>query len=225
MVNVTFFGAASSGKTSIIKRYVQGTTVTEHIPTIEDVYNTSIDLEEKEIYMKIVDTTSDEGLASMRETHFSSSDVIVYVYSVEDEDAFKRAQEDIGVCLSIISKNIKELKDYPTIFIVANKIDTKSRTVSREEGKLLLDKVRGVCKTNYFETSALENLKVNFLFESIAKGVVKSTIKQRSSSAKPRIRNEKRNGMRLEKPIVFYEPIEEPKPRFLSRLSFKKIHV
>ncbi|ELP85313.1 hypothetical protein EIN_085550 [Entamoeba invadens IP1] len=171
-VSVAFFGQTESGKTSLIRRFVHGAQIIEHTPTIEDVYNTIVEVGDNEVNLKITDTTSEEDLELLKTDQYTKNDILVFVYSVTEKYAFSRMKEDMLQSYAVVSDTLEEDKK-PTFVIVANKIDLKERVITRKDGLDLVSNMKALCSIFYFETSAFENIKVDFLFDSIAKGFQK----------------------------------------------------
>ncbi|ELP89023.1 hypothetical protein EIN_163930 [Entamoeba invadens IP1] len=212
-IKVIFFGRCS-GKTSIIHRYVNGEFIREHIATIEDTYNTIVDLETRQVDLHIIDTTSEESLQDLKYSHFRDSDVFVFVYSVHDVASFNYVKKDIKYCMNKVESEGRKLGRLPTFIVVANKIDCNNRTVSLNEGVEIIEDINGKYPTGYYEVSALNNIKVDFLFESIAKGSAKkrSCIKEVQLVSK--------HNMKIELPPII-EIEEAHKLSFSKRLSQK----
>ncbi|ELP94019.1 ras, putative [Entamoeba invadens IP1] len=214
---VTFFGECGCGKTSLIKRYVQGIEVKEYEPTIEDFYNTTVDLDGKEINLKLIDTASGDSFKPLRDRFIEKTEVFVFVYSVDNYFSFKNVEKSIELTIAQYKKvkSPKKVNVYPSFLVVANKIDTNNREVSMQDGKEIVEKISDRFPAAYYETSAKENLKVDYLFETIARGSARKRFHYKTEGVS------KRRAIRLEKPIID-EEFKEEEEQMSKCASFKK---
>ncbi|BFU25624.1 Rap GTPase, putative [Entamoeba histolytica HM-1:IMSS-B] len=167
---ITFVGQMNVGKTALIRRFMYGETISNYEPTIEDIYNKTLEHENNTFHFRLIDTSGDSQFNVLKEVHYAESDYIVFVYSVNNKNSFIQGKRDLKQILSILLSSGRETM--PSIILVGNKCDLKKqRKVSALEAQNLVSLISGICPCAFFETSALYNVQVNDLFNIFITGV------------------------------------------------------
>lgn len=140
VIRITVLGDKDTGKTSFIKTYL-GDERQHEAQSVEksgSAYNCDCYVDDTHIIQQILDSDG-KHIAVTAWAHG-----VVVLYSVGNKDTFKLAEE----CIT----NIKEvtMRD-AIIMLVANKVDSRRREISTEEGELLAAKFN----CGYIELSAL----------------------------------------------------------------------
>ena len=84
---VLLLGAKSIGKTCLIKRYLEGKFVEEHIPTVEERFPYDIKQDSYELHCEIIEIAPFDFPAE-RDLHVKEASVIMLVYEVKNRKSF-----------------------------------------------------------------------------------------------------------------------------------------
>jgi small GTP-binding protein len=159
---IVFVGEEGVGKTSFLSRLTANTFSTQHLPTIEDVYN----LDEFP-NLDLVDTAGSAAFDRLRPFSYTNASISVLCFSVLDKYSFTQLQE----------KWIPEVKYYmdsKPLWILGLKTDAlQERVVSEEEVCINLIQGRAMAKSipgckGYFEcesASRFNNVHRSILLE------------------------------------------------------------
>lgn len=117
----------------------------QYDPTIEESYQTTVDIDGKALQVEILDTAGQDAYTPLRETFMHTGDGFMLVYSVVDDQTLEELR-DIREQILRVHRDRKV-----PILIVGNKIDMpkRERVVSKEEGKALASEF----KASYIEVS------------------------------------------------------------------------
>ena len=156
-------GKGVVGKSSLTYRFINYKAPTEHDPTIEDRYKTTISLEGKEYEVEILDTAGEEDYQNMMDMWISFGEGFLLVFAINDSESFDLVK----------AKHDRVLKGKHgvkcPILLVGNKQDLENeRKVAFSEAKELADKW-GI---EYIETSAKTNFNCKEAFEKLALKIV-----------------------------------------------------
>ncbi len=179
-ITVGVFGDDTSGKTSIVRRYVDNVFTTEgYVPQME--HNKNVFLSQFDMYFQIVDTGYDKGFY-LYTTLMGHCNVFVLCFELN-----KMKSQTIKRLDWWITRLEHYGKDKP-ILLVGTKLDERneaskiSEFYSTEEGQKTAQKIGAF---DYIECSAKENINIPLIFEKIGQFIkepgVKSRIKQKSS--------------------------------------------
>lgn len=150
---ISVMGDSAVGKSSIIAQFVTKQFVEIFDPTIEDVYDKTIQYNEKQHYLRIHDTCS--GLDLGKSFFIEQSNAFICVYSIDSRDSFDK------ICT--IREEILRIKDHDKVpmVLVGNKIDlNEKRQVATEEGRELAKHFN----IPFYETSAKTNINIEDTF-------------------------------------------------------------
>ncbi len=174
-------GDSGVGKTSILKRFVNGKFDMKTISTIG--FGTSIkDMTLKngtKIRLKLIDTAGQENYQALATTYIKNADGVFFVFAHDNRVSF----ENIKKWLDNFRDNNHSIdfnKDFPA-YLVGNKCDLEhKRQVSNENGKELASKY-GI---QFLETSAKETVNIEKLFEDATKSFLSKQVS--TGSIKPK---------------------------------------
>ena len=162
-------GDSGVGKTSILKRFVNGKFDMKTISTIG--FGTSIkDMTLKngtKIRLKLIDTAGQENYQALATTYIKNADGVFFVFAHDNRVSF----ENIKRWLDNFRDNNHSIdfnKDFPA-YLVGNKCDL--------EHKINVDEIEELKKENkfygYIDTSAKDDIGIKQVFEEIAEMLFK----------------------------------------------------
>ena len=115
---ILFLGGVGVGKTSIINRYVKNIIQNDQKPTIGIDYRTKIvKYNNKNIQLKIFDTSGQERFRSLTKNYYQRTDGIIMVFDVKNYETF----EELTYWMEEIKKNCNKSKI--GLILVGNKND------------------------------------------------------------------------------------------------------
>lgn len=170
-IKVVFLGASSVGKTALVCRIVSGHFPFRYTPTVEDHYQTFLNLKGKRQLVDLVDTSGSNSFAAVVNYQIVFGDVFVVVYSVNSRTSFDKAKQILKDICSIKSGSATNgagaAKPVPILLVgtQAEELGENTRQVSYEEGCAL---ARSYWQTEVLETSALHNIKVELIMVRVA---------------------------------------------------------
>ncbi|KAH0791534.1 ras-related protein Rab-37-like isoform X3 [Histomonas meleagridis] len=158
--NVVFLGDYGVGKTSLIKRFVDGTFESYPVLTIgHDFYNRSIVVDDENVEFKLFDRPASEPSSYIRQHRVKKGNCYLINYSIDIRSSIESIEKIYHEIVDIIGKNVP-------IMICGNKCDLEEqRVISKHEGKNLAKRL-GV---GFVETSALSNTNVDETFIALAR--------------------------------------------------------
>jgi len=156
---IVVVGDGAVGKTSLIKKWTEGTFRTDYILTIGSNFAVkSLNIDDKPVKLQIWDLAGQPHFSDVRVLFYKGAMGAMYVYDVSRVDSY----DNIPNWYSEVS-NI--CGDIPRI-LLANKVDLNDqRKVTPEMGAALAEKLGGV---PYFETSAKNGDNVHEAFQTVA---------------------------------------------------------
>ena len=169
-------GDSGVGKTSIIRRYVHSIYDDDSLSTIGVSFSYKEVVRGKDkIKLKLVDTAGQEKFKSLTKSYFKNTDVVLFVFALDDKISFNNIKEWIELFIQNNSRDKEVLK-----YLVGNKNDLKSEIEQK-----LIDDFANENQFKYISTSAKDNVSINELFEKIADNlynayIIKGDIKQKN---------------------------------------------
>ena len=183
-------GDSGVGKTSIIRRYVHSIYDDDSLSTIGVSFSYKEVVRGKDkIKLKLVDTAGQEKFKSLTKSYFKNTDVVLFVFALDDKVSFNNIKEWIELFIQNNSRDKEVLK-----YLVGNKNDLKSEIEQK-----LIDDFANENQFKYISTSAKDNVSINELFEKIADNlynayIIKGDPKQKNITLKKGGQNQpKRN--------------------------------
>eukprot|EP01032_Pedospumella_encystans_P027770 gene27770-31370_t len=171
-IKIIVMGVGGVGKSAITNRFVIGRWVEKYDPTIEESYQTTIDIEGKAMQVEILDTAGQDAYTPLRETFMHTGDGFLLVYSIVDDQTLEELREIREQILRVHPD-----RKVPMV-VVGNKCDMKKRVVSKQEGKTLADEFGA----GFLEISAKENLKVKDAFQTLVQKILQMSPKAGAAS-------------------------------------------
>jgi len=149
----------------LILRFINYDVPQEYEPTIEERYNTNLQIEGKDYEVTILDTSGDDEYPNMMDLWIFFGEGFLLVFSIDDKESFELLKD----------KHAQVLKGKHgakcPILLVGNKQDLESeRKVQYSAAKSLADSW-GI---EYIETSSKTNFNCKKAFEKLAQAIVKS---------------------------------------------------
>jgi len=163
-IKIIVMGVGGVGKSAITNRFVIGRWVEKYDPTVEESYQTTIDIDGKALQVEILDTAGQDEYTPLRETFMHTGDGFLLVYSIVDDQTL----EELKAIREQILRVHRDRK--VPIVVVGNKADMakKDRAVSKEEGKALADEFGA----SFLEVSAKENSRIKESFETLVRKIM-----------------------------------------------------
>lgn len=156
-------GVGGVGKSAITNRFVVGRWVAKYDPTIEESYQTIVDIDGKAYGVEILDTAGQDAYAPLRETFMHTGDGFMLVYSITDDQTL----EELRAIREQILRVHRDRK-VPMI-LVGNKVDlADERAVSKEEGSQLANEFG----SDFVEVTAKEDYKVKDAFHDLIRTIL-----------------------------------------------------
>ena len=165
---IAVLGDGGVGKTSILKRYLDGEFKEVYEPTISEIYEKHTKRTDRngnltDYDLKIFDSAGLHSFPAMRRLTVSQSDAFILVYSVDSERSFE--------CAKILRREITQVKglDRVPCVLVGNKsdLDSSKRKVTFEKG--LQFAVDASC--SFVEVSAKEDKLIEDVFQGLLRSV------------------------------------------------------
>jgi len=159
---VVVLGDANTGKTSIIRRYIQGEFNEVHnVTTLPITQTKKLNIEKKRVELSIWDTAGSEEWEAMNSSIMNGAQGVVFVASIDNEDSLSNA-------INVWHKKINEHshRNEYIAFIAINKNDLP------EEQRILpmssTDDAAAEMNARVFFVSAKTGENIPELFETIA---------------------------------------------------------
>ena len=137
-IKVILLGDSNVGKSSIIERMKKDAFNINQRTTISlEHHNLIIKIDSYILRIQIWDTAGQEKFNSVTSTYFKSTDVVIFVYSINNRNSFERIIQWAKQVDENSSKDEQQLR-----FLIGNKSDLNlERKVTSKEGKELGDKL------------------------------------------------------------------------------------
>lgn len=161
--SIAVMGAGSVGKSALTLRYVQGVFIRDYDPTIEDAYRKSVNIDDRNCVLDILDTAGQEDYTALRSTWMRERDGFLLVYSIADRGTFDSL-------LSFYEQLSAMHEDaMPPIVLVGNKSDLGARRqVKLSEGKKLSESWNNCA---FLETSAKSGDHIEAAFAALVREI------------------------------------------------------
>lgn len=158
---VVMLGSGAVGKSAITVQMVSGHFLSSYDPTIEDSYRTTININNKDIILNIIDTAGQEEFYALRDQYMRSGDGYIIVFSITSVTSFLEVnaiKEQLNMVLDVGDDTIIP------IILVGNKCDLEEY---RQVHSLDAQRLAEEWKVKYFETSAKNKTNINKIFEEL----------------------------------------------------------
>ena len=158
---VVMLGSGAVGKSAITVQMVSGHFLSSYDPTIEDSYRTTINVNNQDIILNILDTAGQEEFYALRDQYMRSGDGYIIVFSITSVTSFLEVnaiKEQLNIVLDVDDNTLIP------IILVGNKCDLEEyRQVQSSDAQRLAEE----WKVKYFETSAKNKTNINKIFEEL----------------------------------------------------------
>lgn len=155
---IIIMGSCRVGKSALTLRFIHDIFLEKYDPTIEDSYRTTINLDNDNYIIEILDTAGTEEFMCMRDLCIKDGHGFVLVYSI---DSYSTLFDLYNLNDQI--NRVKDNTDTPKI-IAGNKCDLqKDRKVTLSEATIIAS--RFLCE--HFEVSAKNSKNIKELFHSL----------------------------------------------------------
>ena len=158
---VVMLGSGAVGKSAITVQMVSNHFLSSYDPTIEDSYRTTINVNNQDIILNILDTAGQEEFYALRDQYMRSGDGYIIVFSITSVTSFLEVnaiKEQLNIVLDADNNTLIP------IILVGNKCDLEEyRQVQSSDAQRLAEEWR----VKYFETSAKNKTNINRIFEEL----------------------------------------------------------
>lgn len=158
---IVMLGSGAVGKSAITVQMVSGHFLSSYDPTIEDSYRTTINVNNQDIILNILDTAGQEEFYALRDQYMRSGDGYIIVFSITSVTSFLEVnaiKEQLNIVLDADNNTLIP------IILVGNKCDLEEyRQVQSSDAQRLAEEWR----VKYFETSAKNKTNINRIFEEL----------------------------------------------------------
>ena len=158
---IVMLGSGAVGKSAITVQMVSGHFLSSYDPTIEDSYRTTINVNNQDIILNIIDTAGQEEFYALRDQYIRSGDGYIIVFSITSVTSFLEVnaiKEQLNMILDTDDNTLIP------IILVGNKCDLEEyRQVQSSDAQRLAEE----WKVKYFETSAKNKININRIFEEL----------------------------------------------------------
>jgi small GTP-binding protein len=163
---VVVVGAAHTGKSSLVYRYMYGEFTPHTKPSTQPAFfQKKLSYMDRPVTLEIWDTAGQEQYHALSPMFYRDADIGIVVCDLSDSPTFARLKQWVTELRQARGEAI-------TIFVVGNKKDLSSqRTVTLESLATFASSIGSEC----FETSAKTGENVELLFNAIAKGLTKKS--------------------------------------------------
>ena len=108
---VVMLGSGAVGKSAITVQMVSGHFLSSYDPTIEDSYRTTINVNNKDIILNIIDTAGQEEFYALRDQYIRSGDGYIIVFSITSVTSFLEVnaiKNQLNMVLDVDNNTYKE---------------------------------------------------------------------------------------------------------------------
>lgn len=161
-LKIVLVGSGCVGKSSLTIQFVQQYFITEHDPTISDIYIKNCFVDDVLYKVEVVDTAGQDEFAEMREPHFQTGDGFLLVFSVAS-----RSSLEYMLKLREFIENYNNCKNLPML-LVGNKCDLE---LEREISRLEAEDLAANLKIPYIESSAKFRQNVDQIFHTLIRQI------------------------------------------------------
>jgi small GTP-binding protein len=159
---ILLLGDTSVGKTCFLKRYTDDTFQDAYLSTIGfDFKFKMVELKNgKKVKVQLWDTAGQERFRTIAKSYYKGAHGIILVYDVTNQKSFDNIKNWVNQIKEEASSKV-------CIILIANKIDSDERVVSKEDGKALAKNY----ELKIYEASAKENINVTEAFQDLIESI------------------------------------------------------
>ena len=159
---ILLLGDTSVGKTCFLKRYTDDTFQDAYLSTIGfDFKFKMVELKNgKKVKVQLWDTAGQERFRTIAKSYYKGAHGIILVYDVTNQKSFDNIKNWVNQIKEEASSKV-------CIILIANKIDSDERVVSKENGEALAKNY----ELKIYEASAKENINVTEAFQDLIESI------------------------------------------------------
>ena len=120
---IVVMGAGGSGKSALVRRFVDGSFPSSYVETVEDSYSKEYEKDGQTMFLDIIDTSGSIDFPAMRDLNIRKANKIILTYEVGDMKSFAEVKR----LYEIVKSNRDDYDEIP-ITIVGTKVDLKPDT-------------------------------------------------------------------------------------------------
>ncbi|KAL9656601.1 hypothetical protein ABK040_002874 [Willaertia magna] len=168
-------GGGAVGKSSVTIRWTQDTFIEIYDPTIEATFSISRKIDNKMVYMQIIDTAGQDEFSALQDVYMRTAYGFVLVFDCTSKQSLEELQKYVEKVQRVKMDEYKIVdgKSFPCI-IIANKYDLLKEKKNHEK---LEQEIRDLIKNNIdlphntplFFASAKDNLNMKESLDAIIK--------------------------------------------------------
>ena len=159
---IIIIGDTSVGKTSLMRRYIEGIYNEKTLSTIGiELFKKEVSIQNKNYVMKIWDTCGQEKFRAISKNYYHNADGIMLVFDINSHETF----EHLSGWIDSIYQNTS--KDTPLI-IVASKCDLEHDVTDQE-----IEEYSTKNKVKVIKTSSKDNINVDEPFLYLGEEIIK----------------------------------------------------
>ena len=174
---LVMLGGGAVGKSAITVQLVSGVFVQMYNPTIEDSFNTTIDVDGEMVSLNIVDTAGQEEYSSLRDQYMRSGDGFCVVYSIISNTSFL---EVTGIRDQLFRVLELEPTDHICMVLCGNKCDMES---DRQVQTVEVQQIANEWDCPFYETSAKERINILEAFQALVRDIKKWSVKTEETTS------------------------------------------
>ena len=155
---IFILGDSSVGKTCLLKRYTEDTFQDVYLSTIGFDYKfKKVTLNNgKQIKIQLWDTAGQERFHTIAKSYYKGAHGILLIYDVTNQKSFDNVKRWVAQIKEEASSKV-------VVILVANKIDSEKRIISKEDGESLAESFN----LGFHETSAKNCINVSETFQDL----------------------------------------------------------
>ena len=164
VIKLILIGDSDVGKTSIVTRFAEDRFTETSISTVGVEFSTrAIQIDNKIYFIQMWDTAGQERYRSVVKSYFKGAHGVFFVFDLTSQSSLKGLSKWISETDDISDKNIVKV-------LIGNKKDKVSdRQITTVDGISLAEKLN----MYYYETSAIDRLSIDKIFDRMVKLVIK----------------------------------------------------
>jgi len=159
---VILIGDGSVGKTSLVRRYMEGKFAADYLPTIgSQIYTKVVGKGETKITLVVWDISGQPAFTAIRPEYYKGAAAILLVYDLTRSETFQHLDGWLS--------ETKRYSPKPEVVLIGNKSDLETkRRIPQRAGEEYASKIRAP----FLETSAKDGSNVAEAFATLADKLV-----------------------------------------------------